>query len=95
MAEGFVAMSDPVDFGRAAWDRHPDASAHPPRRAVEIMLEDIDSGRVKPDHVIVCYGYATDDGTGYSGYYQAGSFGYHARIGLADRIKTILAGDVT
>lgn len=61
-------------------NRNPDA--HEPVAALDAAYAWIkELGDAKPDHIIVAVGRVNEDGNG-TRYFQAGSFRYHAQIGL-------------
>ena len=71
------------DIARAKWQRDNSPNQHPAKRALEIALADIESGKLDARHIIVCY--VRGDEENGTGYYQSGDLPYHGGIGLLTR----------
>lgn len=72
-----------INLAAVRFDKNTDASEHSPRDALEAAtayLEDPEMGN--PDHIIVCLGRTPEDGGSATKWFQAGSYEYHAQMGL-------------
>lgn len=72
-----------INLAAVRFDKNTDASEHSPRDALEAAmayLEDPEMGN--PNHIIVCLGRTPEDGGSATKWFQAGSYEYHAQMGL-------------
>lgn len=75
------------EFERQAWERRTNGDQHSPATALKAALDDIESGKTKPQHVFVMYVEACeDDEEGGVGFYQAGKLGKMATEGALHRV---------
>lgn len=72
-----------VSIAAARFNKISDASEHDPRDALEAAMEYLDDPENgSPDHVIICFGRTPKDGGSATKWFQAGSYEYHAQMGL-------------
>ena len=83
-------MTDIPSIDAKRWEKNTDPNSHKPSEALNAALRDIESGHLKPNHIIVVY--CTDEGeSGGTGYYQAGELnGYFAALGLLTRATQVM-----
>lgn len=75
-------MSDVSDLAAARWDKNDNPADCRPDEALHAALRYIAENEM-PDHVIVLFGRKnTELDCDASKFFQAGSYGYHAQIGL-------------
>lgn len=77
------------DVAQAAWRKRKDPNDHPPRRALDVALKDLEDGKLKPKHVIVVYCYEEEDGGG-TGWYQSGTLDHYGALGLLTRAAQVM-----
>jgi len=83
-------MADPISLAERRWDRGDGTpSSHSPRDVLEMVLAKIDSGALEVDHVVVIWARERDN-VGDDGYFQAGSFGPFAQVGVVHRICSLM-----
>lgn len=79
-------MSDDniIHLDAQRFDRSAAPAENSPRDAIVAALRDYDAlcDEHKPQHVIVLFGRQHEDGGSTVGFFQAGSYGNHAQLGL-------------
>lgn len=71
-----------------------DASDHSPQDALEAAMAYLDDPEMgNPDHIIVCLGRTPEDGGSATKWFQAGSYEYHAQMGLLFETQQMIRGD--
>lgn len=72
-----------VSIGAARFNKESqDPAECNPRDALEAAIAYFDHADDKPDHIIVLFGRTPEDGGSATKWFQAGSYQYHAQIGL-------------
>jgi len=84
-------MSEPVNLNVIRFNKATNVSECSPRSALEAALVDLDTpDRAQPDHIIIVLGRNADDSTSGAKFFQAGTYSYHAMIGLLDECKLMI-----
>lgn len=78
-------MTDIVDLSAERRNRTDGANQLQPRDALLSALDDLDHGRIRPTHIIVCH--YNDEG---SGFYQAGKASNVTATGLLHRVIMLI-----
>lgn len=73
------------EFERAAWEKRENSTDHPPRRALDACLDDIERGKVTPIQVVVMIVEKAEDGSEAVSTYQAGQHGTLGILGCLYR----------
>ncbi|WLJ71074.1 hypothetical protein [Sphingomonas phage Kimi] len=81
------------DITRRRWDKNHEPGSHRPVDCLRMMLDRIERGEVDPDHIVICYSNNKADTEGATGYYQAGTLGYHGQQGLLTRVLHLMNED--
>lgn len=80
------------EFERKAWETREDSTAHPPKRALDACLHDIERGEIKPIQAVVVIVQRHDDGDISVSTYQAGEQDTLGIVGALHRAAMILNG---
>lgn len=81
---------EPVTIGELRAMKTGNPTDITPREVLIAMLREIDSGKVKPEKLIIIYRESTEHGWDTS-YFQSGR-DLHATIGMMERAKMVLLG---
>lgn len=81
-----------TDLSERRWEQQRNPDQHTPREALQAVIRDIDSGALKPDHVLIVYLRDMDSENEGVGYYQSGKGGWIKAIGMMERAKHLLLG---
>jgi len=85
-------MDEPVSLAARRWITSDKPTDFSPREALEAIIRAIDSGELKPDHVLIVYLRNMDSENEGVGYYQSGKGGWIKAIGMMERAKHLLLG---
>lgn len=83
------------ELTKARWRKNTNPADHPPERALEVALHDIRTGKVKPEHILICIRHvdSDDEMQAATQYYQAGTLDTFGQIGMLERIKHIMLNE--
>lgn len=78
------------EFERKAWETREQSTAHPPKRALEAAIYDIERGEIKPIQSVVVIVQRHEDGDISVSTYQAGEYDTLGIVGALARAGRIL-----